>query len=226
MKSGFTLVELLVVVVIVFLVALFLFPRVTCGPGRSSPDSKCRRIQQQIAAGLLQYKDDHDQLFPSEADFKGGNPFWLGGGIANKPGTLDRGRPLAQYIRDQAIFECPRDAGTSAFDNPMHCYTDWGTSYLWAAKDIPEVGITGMLGRKYTDPLLAASSLKIMTFEPILCVTNRPLPKKDQWHGRGPRGLASFLDGHAEMVNQAPPQPEPLTREGLEQVIRDKRPYY
>lgn len=226
MKSGFTMVELLVVVAVVFLGFIVFFSYFGHGTWPESKFNKTRKYQQQIAAGLLQYKDDNDQFFPSGAVFRSGNPHWLGGSVAGKPGSLDQGRPLASYVKDLAVFESPLDTGTSAFDNPQHCYTAWGTSYLWAAKDIPEVGITGMLGRKYTDPLLAASSLKIMTFEPTLCVTKRPLPKKDQWHGPETRAIASFLDGHAEMVKPAPPQSEPLTQERLELIIRDKRPYY
>ena len=226
MKSGFTLVELLVVVVIVFFLTHFLF-REKCGLSSDSTTAQiCKINQKQFIAALLQFKDDHDYRFPAEANFNGGNPFWLGGAIANEPGTLDPKRPLTVYLRDPKIFKCPHDTGTSAFDNPKHCYTSWGTSYLWAAKDIPEVGITGMLGRKYTDPLLGASSLKIMTFEPPLCATKRPLPKKDQWYGPEPRSLASFVDGHVDLVKQAPPQTEPMTEAGFARLDEEKRWYY
>jgi Prokaryotic N-terminal methylation motif len=226
MKSGFTLVELLVVVVIVFLLTHFLFCE-RCGLSSDSKSAQiCKINQKQFIAALLQFKDDHDYRFPAEANSNGGNPFWVGGGIADMPGTLDPKRPLAVYIRDPKIFKCPRDTGTSAFDNPQHCYTSWGTSYLWAAKDIPEVGITGMLGRKYTDPLLSVSSLKIMTFEPPLCATQLPLPKKDQWHGPVPLSTASFLDGHVDMVKQARPKSGPMDVEGLNRLVEEKRPYY
>ena len=227
MKPRFTLWELCVLVSAVLSLAILLVPAMLGGTCRGYWMTTCKNNQRQIATGLLQFKDDHDYRFPSEADFKGGNPFWVGGGIADRPGTLDPARPLAKYVRDWEMFECPLDSGTSAFDNPQHCYTAWGTSYLWAAKDIPEVGITGMLGRKYTDPLLGASSLKIMTFEPTLCATQRPLPKQDQWHGSGPGWVIIFMDGHADLVkNPAPPRSGPMDEKGLARLSEEKRPYY
>lgn len=130
MKPRFTLWELCVLVSTALSLAILLVPAMYGGFDRGHGRAICKSNQRQITVGLLQFKDDHDYRFPSEADFKGGNPFWVGGGIADMPGTLDPARPLASYIRDAEIFECPRDMGTSAFDHPKHCYTAWGSSYL------------------------------------------------------------------------------------------------
>jgi prepilin-type N-terminal cleavage/methylation domain-containing protein/prepilin-type processing-associated H-X9-DG protein len=94
-KSGFTLIEILVVIAIIAILAAILFP--VFGKARENARrSSCQSNLKQIGLGLLQYTQDYDeQLVPA----------WLGS--ANWPGTA-RWMNLAQpYTKSSQVFVCP-----------------------------------------------------------------------------------------------------------------------
>jgi len=103
-KTGFTLVELLVVLaVIVFLAAtLFaVFSRVR-EKGRSTV---CRGNLRQIALSIQQYVQDHDGWYPSN-----------GGGIEQKQWVSK----ILPYVRNSQVFVCPTRDGLG--DNSIPSY--------------------------------------------------------------------------------------------------------
>jgi len=75
-RSGFTLMELLVVVAIISILAALLLPVV--GKLRESGNaSKCASNQRNILASLFSYASDHDNELPCYADFSGAaKPWW------------------------------------------------------------------------------------------------------------------------------------------------------
>lgn len=62
-KHGFTLTELTVVVLIVFVLGMVLFP-VFARPHRGNRQASCASNQKQIALGFLQYVQDYDERYP------------------------------------------------------------------------------------------------------------------------------------------------------------------
>lgn len=205
---GFTLVELLVVIAIIGLLAAFLFPAIR-GAMREAQAGKCRKQVQQLCAGMLQYKDDNDQFFPGSALLKDAGTAkkgLAGGAKGGGNAALDKDRALYASIKDPEVFQCPSDRGS---DNPPSDTTDFfvehGSSYIYAGTDGP--GILGLKGdgtdkgRKYTDPFLAASSLKVVFFEPTFYgAAGKPTSNKALWHDSNRASILGFLDGHAEKI--------------------------
>jgi prepilin-type N-terminal cleavage/methylation domain-containing protein len=204
---GFTLVELLVVIAIIGLLAAFLFPAIR-GAMREAQAAKCRKQVQQLCAGILQYKDDNDQFFPGTALLKDAGTAkkgLAGGAKGTGDAALDKDRALYASIKDSEVFQCPSDRGSDAPPSTTtDFYVEFGSSYLYAGTDGP--GILGMSGdkakgRKYTDPFLNASSLKVLFFEPTFYgAAGKPTSNKALWHDSNRASILGFLDGHAEKI--------------------------
>jgi prepilin-type N-terminal cleavage/methylation domain-containing protein len=207
-RRGFTLIELLVVIAIIGLLAAFLFPAVR-GAMRSAQTSRSKSNMKQIVAGTLQYKDDNDYFFPNKDKLEDAGSVaksLAGGAKGDGDRTLDPDRALYTFIRDSEIFESPSDRG--AKDKPVSCasvYEKYGSSYLYVGNST--VGLMGMTvgnnGRKYTDPYLGASSLKILYYEPPFLNPAGKADTQAQWHDTVVGTVAGFLDGHVDFVKKA-----------------------
>ncbi|MBC7808529.1 MAG: type II secretion system protein, partial [Akkermansiaceae bacterium] len=68
-KRGFTLTELTVVVLIVFVLGAILFPVFAKRRGGRHRQFSCASNQKQIALGFLQYIQDYDQCFPPPGQY-------------------------------------------------------------------------------------------------------------------------------------------------------------
>ncbi len=64
LKSGFTLIELLVVIAIIAILAAILFP-VFARAREKARQTTCSSNQRQIAASILMYAQDHEEILPS-----------------------------------------------------------------------------------------------------------------------------------------------------------------
>src|SRR5688572_12972691 len=63
-SPGFTLIELLIVIAIIALLAAILFP-VFAKARENARRASCQSNLKQIALGLIQYAQDHDERFPN-----------------------------------------------------------------------------------------------------------------------------------------------------------------
>jgi prepilin-type N-terminal cleavage/methylation domain-containing protein len=98
--TGFTLVELLIVVAIVSLLAAIMFP-VFAQARQKARQSRCLSNLRQIGAALLVYSHDYDERFPAEC----WAPPVNGGDFANMPYD----QQILPYFKNDSLFQCPDD---------------------------------------------------------------------------------------------------------------------
>jgi general secretion pathway protein G len=245
-QRGFTLIELLVVIAIIGLLAAFLFPAVK-GAYRAAQTNTAKSNVRQVVAATLQFKDDNGLYFPGTANNQlktptGGPAASLIGGSKGKGDrSLDPERALYKYLKDVAVFESPSDRGAKS-SPPGACanyFEEHGSSFLYVGNNVADCGLLGMngvspaKGRKYTDPALGASSLKILFYEPCFFGSAGKIPKDDpqaQWHDQNRSTVAGFLDGHAEMVRKDANKTVYGGGANVDNELRllgeSKRPYY
>ena len=241
-RRGFTLIELLVVIAIIGLLAAFLFPAVK-GAMRAAQTSRTKSNIRQVVAGMLQFKDNNDYFFPGSGKLKSASSIsnaLAGGAKGDGDKALDPDRALFTFIRDAEVFESPSDRGCiSAGGLPAvaSAFEKFGTSFLYCGAD--KAGLLGMntsqasntdRGRKYTDPYISASSLKILFYEPPFVSPAGKAEPQAQWHDAVVGTVAGFLDGHADFVKKVDEQLH-VTGKGdseteLKRLAESKRPYY
>ncbi|BDI29948.1 hypothetical protein CCAX7_19990 [Capsulimonas corticalis] len=91
-KSGFTLIELIVVIAIIAILAAILFP-VFAKAREKARQISCASNMKQLALAVLQYNQDYDESFPM-----GGN-YGLGGW----------GGRVYTYVKSTGAYKCPDD---------------------------------------------------------------------------------------------------------------------
>jgi prepilin-type N-terminal cleavage/methylation domain-containing protein len=234
---AFTLIELLVVIAIIGMLAAFLFPAIR-NAMREAQAARCRKQIGQVLAGLLQYKDDNDLFFPGKTllkDAGSASKSLAGGSLGGGDVTLDKDRALYTYVRDPEVFRCGSDRGSVAPPAATTEFSDqFGSSYLYAGENNSATGILGLFGgkdkgRKYTDPYLGASSLKIIFYEPTFFGAPGKVEPKLQWHDANRATMAAFLDGHSEKVKADSVKTVwdgPDAETALENLRLSKRVYY
>lgn len=109
-RSGFTLVELLVVIGIIALLSAILFP-VFAKAREKARQTSCLSNQRQLAQSILLYAQDHDEQLPADA--------WesvaaSGGGSLTCPDAPRRGTVSSSYllnilVADKALGDIPGD---------------------------------------------------------------------------------------------------------------------
>ncbi len=95
MRRAFTLLEVLIVVVVIAVIAAFLFPTVNRAPHGYSYCSSCQSNLKQIGLGLLQYSQDYDERLPPAR-------------VSASVGWADAIYP---YVRSTQLFQCPSGNG-------------------------------------------------------------------------------------------------------------------
>ena len=111
-KSGFTLIEVLVVVAIIGLLAALLFP-VFARARENARRASCLSNMKQIGLGLLQYVGDYDEQ---------NSRIWYGSsGDSNATTSYKWMDAIYPYVKSEQIFTCPSHTlpvtiGTSTFD--------------------------------------------------------------------------------------------------------------
>src|SRR5688500_13924616 len=96
-RSGFTLVELLVVIAVIVILAAILFP-VFAQVREKGRQTACLSNVKQMAAGLMMYVQDYDEVFPPVLGFEPGQTYYYQASWMNR---------LQPYIRNVALFVCP-----------------------------------------------------------------------------------------------------------------------
>jgi prepilin-type N-terminal cleavage/methylation domain-containing protein len=112
-RTGFTLVELLVVIAVIALLAAILFP-VFAQAREKARQASCLSNLKQIGAEMLMYTDDYDGRFPG-----GGAYLWVPGPQGSWDemptaccGDVAQGNIaflLMPYVKSVQIFLCPSD---------------------------------------------------------------------------------------------------------------------
>ena len=204
-KSGFTLVEMLVVIAIIGILAAVVLPAIS-GAKLAANASKSVNNCREIGKAMMMYVNDNKWYLPkAPEDDSTWTAGWMNIGGAGADGKIDSNRPLSDYLGSVIMFESPGDKGATGgacgAASPT-AYAQYGTSYAWSKSDVGAV--MGVEGKKVTIPLLkAGSAKKIIVFELPwqLNGTSTALAKKDNWYNKTKlRAACAFLDGHGEMV--------------------------
>lgn len=100
-KSGFTLTELIAVLIIIILIVMILFPVFSKRHEHSGPS--CSSYEKQIGLGFMQYVQDNDDTMPLRS---------------TKEGTtvVSWRKSLFPYIKSTGVYKCP--------DNPVRNVPD------------------------------------------------------------------------------------------------------
>jgi len=103
-NSAFTLIELLVVIAIIAILAAILFP-VFAQAREKARQSACLSNMKQMGLGLMQYKQDYDETFPTAYYHRAFNP--ASGGTSQ--GYIHWSALIQPYVKNYGIFLCPSD---------------------------------------------------------------------------------------------------------------------
>jgi len=108
LDSGFTLVELLVVVAVIAILAAILFPTFARAREKARQCS-CSSNMAQIGKAFLMYASDYDDGIPEE---------WYPGGGGFR-------QDLQPYLRSTEVFFCPSQPGERTSSYGMTAWTAW-----------------------------------------------------------------------------------------------------
>ena len=104
--KGFTLIELLVVIAIIAILAAILFP-VFARARENARRSSCASNLKQLGLGIIQYRQDYDERFPSAMTL-------------NVTGSLGWANSIQPYMKSTQILQCPSESnGPSAVNQPL-----------------------------------------------------------------------------------------------------------
>ena len=211
-RSGFTLIEILVVVAIIALLAAILFP--VFGRARENARrSSCASNLKQNGLGWLQYSQDYDEKVMRVATSQPGKTFYWWGSFDGS--TLRESEGLLQpYMKSGQIQACPSfenrlraSVGLTgyAYNNSFLSPSDYGPAPTYT--EIPiAVGLSQIQSPAETVAMADSAQISTSSGTPILrgnTYLSTPSSAYPALHGRH-NGMANVLwaDGH---VKASPP---------------------
>ena len=122
-RSGFTWVELLIVIVIIGVLAAVLYPAFNKGGHRPSPRVSCVSQLKQLGNAFLQYSQEYDERFPP-VKLSDAKSVEAKNGEKHKPfGWADA---IFVYVPDATVYQCPSEEKTAVTKDPTQSgYTDY-----------------------------------------------------------------------------------------------------
>ena len=139
-NSGFTLIEMLVVIAIICLLAAILFPvfgRVRENARRAS----CQSNLKQLALGVAQYVQDNDNCYPAKPSSGFGTDYQVDIASTNAGGW---GNMIMPYVKSSQVFKCPSATIYSDITFNIANYSKFNSTY--AMNGMIAMGASGATG--------------------------------------------------------------------------------
>ena len=187
---GFTLIEVLVVVAVIFVLAALMLP--TLDHTHTSRGPSCMSNQKQICLGLIMSQGDNDGKFPWQRSTATNGTMKL---ITNGQAASQL-YPLTDYLKSFGCYLCPVDSGKVEATNYDH-FTDQNISYFVNVDATTNTAATILTGDRHL--IANGNPVKPGLF---YYKDTSNLSWSRGLHGTGERtvGVMGFADGHAEMV--------------------------
>jgi len=204
-SSGFTLTELLIVIVIIAILSAILYPVLSHARDKRNSVA-CLGNQKQIGIALMSYAQDYGETLP----------FYFFGPDGKASGTDGRYKwmdAVYPYIKDENVFNCPSDHFPSAAKNGEvnHGYkykngTDYG-SYLMNATYRYDNGPPTPPSGRYADKPIKVGQIKNPATT-IYIADTAPDPRSGTWGANF--GWSCLSSQTGQSGKPCIPQPEPL----------------
>jgi prepilin-type N-terminal cleavage/methylation domain-containing protein/prepilin-type processing-associated H-X9-DG protein len=130
-RSGFTLIEMLVVIAIIAVLAAILFPVLSKARAKAR-QATCASNLKQLAMAVEMYSADWDDMFPGAPNGEGGSGVyggWIWYGDFDVPHAdyfeVAKGA-LYGYTRNRDIYVCPQDRSRSGCTYELNGLLRWG----------------------------------------------------------------------------------------------------
>ena len=192
--EGFTVVEILAIVALLFVLAAFFLPTLTDRGSRKNYGVQCINNQKQIGIGFLIFATDHEQEFPWHRSTTNGGTLEL----LSTGQVAPHFQTLSNYLQKATFFVCPTDKSRSASSNYAGLTRRTISYFINADATITNSQVTTVLTG---DRNLQANGLPVppglFTFQPGLEMSwTRELHSNPQviW------GNVGFADGHVEDI--------------------------
>lgn len=184
--SGFTLVEVLVVSVIVMALAAILYPVVDSAIERSH-QGDCLSNQKQLALTLLIYTQDSDGLLPLPADWVEATDLPANSGLFDCPSTYKAGTGLdPDYGMNAFLYRW--DAGRNRVRLPLEWVKNPANVELTSDLKVPTGAATSDFWRdEFMNPF--PNSYTVPGYSTFAGISRH-----------GPGVIVSFLDGHVALL--------------------------
>jgi prepilin-type processing-associated H-X9-DG protein len=189
--SGFTLIEVLVILAVIFVLAAMILPSLTRPHIHGGPS--CMNNQKQLCLGLILWQSDNDGKFPWQLSVATNGTMEL---ITNGH-AASQFYAFKDYVRYTGCYICPADKGRNAATNFDH-FTDENISYF--------VNVDVMTNTATI--ILTGDRRFIVNGQPVkpglfYYKNTSDLDWARELHGSGSltAGVMGFADGHVERVN-------------------------
>ena len=192
-RSGFTLIEILIVIGIVALLAALMLPALNSARDHAR-SVHCAQNQRQLAAAFINYTGDWDGLLPRWYTVDGGPRVSV---LGLRKGQRDWATDILPYIQDESLFLCPNKRLVRGFGFNLWLSRKEG----FAVADVAFPTRTTIFAE-----IAGGSPLRdIYDFVPGSAPEGWPVDSRFQFEPRhGGGGNLAFVDGHVKWTPSSP----------------------